>query len=236
MWTDVTFCGVYWNDPIRVRKLLKHVRPWFSHLVVGVQTDDPEQDKTLAAARSVADVVVTDPVAGHCEPTIGKVLNQVPTDWAFLVSADEWPSPNLLRAFQRILDHAAENRRDGYWIRMISSIEGVAYPSESDNHLRVFQKDLGWPNTLHSRPPAQREFFWDPKDVLYHRRSLDEMMRDYLTYWRIGAHNPGWIAHNQQMMHDACTATAAHFGWPHVTAYDWWPQVRDIAFDGQEQA
>ena len=234
-WTDVTFCGVYWNDPVRVSALLHAVRPWFSNLVVGVQTDDPENDATLAACRARADVVVTEPVAGHCEPTINKVLANVPTDWAFLVSADEEPSLNLLNAFQRILDHAAETKTDGYWIRMISSIEDIPYPSESDNHLRVFRKELGWPNTLHSRPPAKREFFWDPEDVLYHKRSLDEMMQDYLRYFRIGRGNPGWDAHNRLMMHDACEATARHYGWAFVSGFPWWPEVRDIAFGGQEQ-
>jgi len=235
-WTDVTFSGVYWNDPKRVAKLLRLVRPWFTHVIVGVQADEPATDPTYLAATKWADEVITDRVAGHCEPTIGKVLNRIPTDWTFLVSADETPSKPLLGAFQDILDDAAAEQHDGYWIRMLSSIQGVPYPSEQDNHLRVFKTKLGWPPTLHSRPPAFRAKFWRPEDILHHDRSLDEMMEDYLRYWEIGQGNAGWVAHNRQMMHDACEATARHHGWAFVSDFPWWPRVRQIAFNGEDPA
>lgn len=231
-WTDVTFIGVYWNDPDRVQKLLEHVRPWFTHVVVGVQTDDPDNDETLKRARAVADEVVVDRVAGHCEPTIEKVLAQVPTEWSFLVSADEWPSDGLLGSFQRMLDEIIPRRLEGVWIRMISSIEEVSYPSEQDNHLRVFKTRLGWPRTLHSRPMTNNTMFWDPKDYLRHDRSLDEMMQDYLRYYELGRSNKDWVAHNKLMMHDACAATASYYGWDHVKSFSWWPSVLEVAFEG----
>lgn len=233
-WTDVTFVGVYWNDPDRVYKLLQYVRPWFTHMVVGVQTDDPTHDLTLDRARRWADETVVDRVAGHCEPTIGKVLYRVKTGWSFLVSADEWPTEPLLMSFQDMLNEAANSRLDGFWIRMLSSIEGVAYPSEQDNHLRVFRTALGWPTTLHSRPNAGRSEHWRPDAMLLHDRSLDEMMQDYLRYFEIGRGNKGWEDHNRLMMHDACEATAKHYGWDRVTQYDWWPEVLAIAFEGND--
>lgn len=234
-WTDVTFTGVYWNDPERVEKLLGYVREWFANVVIGVQTDDIRDDPTFAAARRWADLTIADRVHGHCEPTIGKVLSQVKTEWSFLVSADEWPSETLLASFQDMLD-AAKDGTDGFWIRMISSIEGIAYPSEQDNHLRVFKTYLGWPRTLHSRPETRHDTFWRPEATLAHDRSLDEMMVDYLRYFQIGIGDPNWVAHNKLMMHDACEATAKHYGWAFVTAFPWWPEVRDIAFDGKEQS
>lgn len=234
-WTDVTLTGVYWNDPDRVAALLRLVRPWFVNLVVGVQTNDPANDETLARCREIADRVIVDRVHGFCEPTIGKVLRESPTEWVFLVSADETPSAPLLGAFQDILDDAAANKRDAYWVRMISSIEGIEYPSEQDNHLRVFKKRLGWPTTMHSRPEGGREFFWRAEDFLRHDRSLQEMVgEDYLRYLKLSGGNQAWIEHNVSMIYNACMATAHHYGWPYVKAYPWWPEVRRIAFNDQE--
>jgi hypothetical protein len=88
---------------------------------------------------------------------------------------------------------------------------------------------------MHSRPEAKHPAFWNPEDILHHDRSLDEMIVDYLRYWKIGAHNPGWVKHNREMMYNACTATAAHKGWAFVQGFEWWPQVRDIAFEGKDQ-
>lgn len=231
-WTDVTFVGVYWNDPDRVEKLLETVRPWFTHIVCGVQTDDKGRDETLSRVVRWADETIVDKVHGFCEPTIGRVLGSVKTDWVFLVSADETPSTALLESFQDMLDEAAVSGYDGFWLRMISSIEGIDYISEQDNHLRVFKRHLSWPHTMHSRPDARNAKFWRPEAYLRHDRSLDEMIIDYLRYYSLSGTNSGWLNHNREMMMNACTATAAHYDWAKVKAYEWWPKVLEIAFNG----
>jgi hypothetical protein len=232
-WTDVAFVGVYHDDAERVGKLLKFVRPWFTRIVVGIQTDDPDNDATLAVAREVADEVIVDSVHGIPEPTFGKVLAKADRIWSFLVSADESPSTKLLGSFQKVLDQHPRN--DGFWIRFLSSIDGIDYPSEQDNHLRLFLTRLSWPTTMHSRPPATNAAFLGPEfGHIRHDRSLDEMMVDYLRYYEMGKTNKGWTAHNKLMMQEACSATAKAKGWEYVKGFEWWPSVRDIAFEGTD--
>lgn len=227
-YTDVTFAGVFWNDAERVERLLQAVRPWFINLVVGVQTSP---DGTLDVCRRHADQVIEDEHRGYCEPTLSKVVAAVRTEWSFVVSADEMPSGELFESFQDMLDRAAaEPTIDGFWIRFVSSIDGIDYPSESDNHLRCFRSHLGWPSTMHSRPNASHAIFW-PTGSIRHDRSLDEMILDYLRYFRLGLGDPGWEAHNRVMIHDACTATAAQKGWDYVRSFDWWPEAASVAFE-----
>lgn len=234
-WQDVTFAGVYWNDPVRVNNLLGYASEWFEHIVVGVQLERGDgPDPTYVVADKWAERVITDHVQGYCEPTLNKVLQQIRTPWTLVVSADEWPSELLLEDMQSMLDVAAAGNdytpHDGFWIRFRSSIDGFDFLSEQDNHLRLFRTSLGWPPTLHSRPPAMQTAFWRPEAYISHDRSLDEMMQDYLRYWREGRGNAGWEAHNKVMMHDACAAIAERRGWDYVQAFPWWPDVKAIAF------
>ena len=229
-YTDVTFCGVYWNDADRVGRLLERMRPWFANVLVGVQASP---DSTLEVCRRFADGVIEDAHRGYCEPTLSRVVASVRTEWCFVVSADEMPDRDLLDSFQAMVDHAAgDSTIDGYWIRFISSIDAVEYPSESDNHLRFFRTRLGWPITMHSRPDAAHAEFWTTGRIR-HDRSLDEMIRDYLRYFELGRGDAGWEAHNRLMIHDACAATARHKGWPYVRAFDWWPEAATVAFIGE---
>jgi hypothetical protein len=231
-WTDISFVGVYHKEEERLESLLQLARKWFTHVIVGVQTDDMENDETLRIASEYADIVIVDKVAGLAEPTLHKILKDVPTDWSLVISGDERPTEQLLASLQEMLDYGINHRVLGFWIRFVSSIEGVAYPSEQDNHLRMFRTMLGWPSTMHSRPPVQNGFFWPPeKGVIYHDRSLDEMMVDYLRYLKMSGSTANWVNHNKLMMHDACAATAIHKGWEFIESFDWWPKVKAIAFD-----
>ncbi len=229
-YTDVTFGGVYWNDADRVARLLAAMRPWFVNVVVGVQ-DSP--DDTLAVCRRFANRVIEDDHHGYCEPTLSRVVDSVATEWSFVVSADEMPDYRLLGSFQAMVDRAgADPTIDGFWIRFVSSIDGIEYPSESDNHLRFFRSRLGWPRTMHSRPDAANAVFWRTGEIR-HDRSLDEMIRDYLRYFRLGRGDAGWEVHNRLMIHDACAATASRKGWPYVRGHDWWPEAEAVAFAGE---
>lgn len=225
-WEDVTFCGVYFNEEKRLPRLLSYVRPWFKNIVVGVQEST---DGTEEIARSFSDKVVIDKCHGYAEPTFQMVLDQVDTEWAFVVSGDEFPSLDLLESFQKMIGSAEISGADGVAIKFRSTIEGVDYSSEQDSHIRVFKTRLGWPSTMHSGPAASRPIFWESGHI-DHDRSLDEMMRDYLRYQSLAGSNVGWNTHNRLMMHDAVAATAKTFDWDSATDYEWWPDVKREAF------
>lgn len=233
-WTDVTFVGVYWNEESRIRTLLETVRPWFSNLAIGVQKSD---DATIDIVREFADIVVEDEHHGIPEPTFSKVLARVTTPWVFVVSGDELPSPALLQSFQAMLDKAgAQGNRDidGFGIHFRSTIEGIDFTNEQDRHTRVFKSFLTWPQTMHSGPQGMRRVLnWD-QGFIVHSRSLDEMVRDYLRYYRIGLGDKGWDTHNLMMLRECCKGVAGRLGWNYVKAFPWWEEVVATAFSGED--
>jgi hypothetical protein len=226
-YTDITFSGVFWNDPVRVAALLDAMRPWFRSIVVGVQSVDPSTDPTVQVCQERADDVLLDRVHGHCEPTIEPLLRRVATRWTFLVSGDEMPTVELLEALP---DCIRTMDTDGWYVPFRSSIEGRVYASEADNHLRLFLTTASWPRTNHSEPRSER-----PRHLrtgwIAHDRSLDELVEDYLRYYALGRGNAGWDAHNRMMLHDAITATATHVtGWSSLGRRGWWGRAVEPAF------
>jgi hypothetical protein len=228
--THISFVMVVWNDAVRAGKLLAYVRPYFESLVVGVQSSP---DDTLEVVRAVADVVVEDDHHGFGDATFGpKLLPRVRTPWTLKLDADEWPSKDLLDSLSSATwyaDHKAHTQ--GAWIPFHSSVDGIEY-EEQHSHLRLFHTSAGWPATLHSRPPIEDGMWW-PTGHIRHDRSLDEMIRDYLEYLRVGRGNAGWTDHNELMIRSACLGTAEKKGWEYVRAHEWWPQVADIV--GKEE-
>lgn len=225
---NIAFACVVWQDAERLERLLTHVRPYFTALAVGVQKST---DGTLDVARRLADIVVTDEHRGFGDATFGpKILPQVTQSWTFKVDADEFPSEDLLGSLPHAARAAEKVGVEGVWIPFRSSIEGF-YWEEQHSHLRLFRTHLGWPNKLHSRPPVWRCLQW-MTGFIDHSRSLDEMMQDYLSYYRIGLGDTGWTKHNQLMMRNACIGTAKKKGWHYVKQFPWWPEVRKAAFIG----
>jgi hypothetical protein len=227
-YSHITAALVAWNEESRIGPLLRHLRPFFDTLAVGVQKGD---DRTADIASDWADILVFDEHRGFGDATFGpRVLPQITTRWAFKVDCDEWPDPELLSSLSTATWYAETNDYQAVWIPFRSSVEGIEY-EEQHAHMRLFQTRLGWPGLLHSRPPADRSCLWGTGHIR-HDRSLDEMMQDYLRYWKVGRGNPGWDAHNRLMMESACRGTAAIKGWDYVRNYPWWPEVEAIAFDG----
>jgi hypothetical protein len=227
-YTHITATMVVWQDADRVRKLLEHIRPFFSMIRVCVQSSS---DNTLEVARALADDVVTDEHLGYGDASYGpRVLSRVTSRWSLKLDADEWPTLPLLRSLSSATWMAEQdpNTMDGVWIPFRSSVDGIEY-EEQHGHLRLFQTWLGWPAKLHSRPMTSKTLYWHTGHIR-HDRSLDEMMRDYLSYWSVGQGNQGWEAHNKLMMYHACTGTAAVKGWEYVKSFEWWPRVEAIAF------
>lgn len=221
-----------WNDQTRLHQLLNYIRPYFATVAVVVQ-DSP--DNTLRVAREFADVVITDSHRGYGDASFGPLLlPRVKSEWTLKLDADEWPSEDLLQSLRSAIwaCHNQPGAEEGAWIPFRSSVDGIEY-EEQHSHLRLFRTRLGWPSTLHSRPPTNRTLLWHT-GYIRHDRSLDEMMRDYLSYWDVGRGNSGWENHNRLMMYHACRGTAEQKGWDYVRAFDWWPRVEAIAFQGEK--
>ena len=227
-YADCTVVSVIWNEEARIGKLLGRLQPYFGHIVVCVQASS---DCSLEIARRMAregDVVLEDRHRGFAEGSAPVVAPAVGTEWAFVVSADEWPSDGLLNSILTIIGYAEQHEYQGVWVPFRSTVEGLAF-EEQRGHLRIFRRGLKWSRTMHSRPKAARSLWW-PHGHIDHDRSLDEVVRDYLRYFELGRGNPQWERHNTLMIHDACVTVADRRGWDHVKAYEWWPRARDVAF------
>lgn len=227
-YTDCSVVSVIWNEEARIGNLLSHLQPYFRHIVVCVQASS---DRSLTIAKRMAregDVVLEDECRGFGEGSAPIVAPAVRTAWAFVVSADEWPSDDLLESVRTIIGYAGRHGYQGVWVPFRSTVEGVAF-EEQRGQLRIFRRELGWSPTLHSRPRAGRSLFW-PHGHVDHDRSLDEVVRDYLRYLDLGRGTPLLERHNTVMIREACTAVAARYGWDYVTGREWWPRAREAAF------
>jgi hypothetical protein len=233
-YTDVTLLVVAWNESERIGKLLEYLKEYFVHSVVCVQESS---DDTFAIAASVmnrlTDKVITDRHWGHGDASFPRMVKATDTKWAFVVSCDEWPTRELLDSMWTAIAVAQQHEKteEAVWFPFHSWIDDL--PASESGHLRLFQKRVGWPNTLHSRPATHHAIYW-PYGAFEHRRSLDEMVRDYLSYYKVGRGHESWDAHNLAQLRGTCEFVATHKGWDYVTAFDWWPEVKDLAF-GEEK-
>lgn len=225
-YTHITVALVAWNEEERIGALLDHLRPFFATIAVVVQDSD---DRTAAIAQEKADVFERDVHHGFGDASFGPILlPRVQTPWTFKVDCDEWPDVYLLGSLSSATWYAEHNGLDGIWVSFKSAVDGIEY-EEQHGHLRLFHTAVGWPRTLHSRPMIENTAFWTVGHIR-HDRSLDEMVQDYLRYWKAGQGHSGWEGHNRMMMRSACTGTAEQKGWDYVKAFSWWPQVEAIAF------
>ena len=224
---DIAFAMVVWNDAKRAEKLLRHVRPWFKTVAVAVQ-DSP--DDTLKVVQDIADIVVRDGHHGFGDASFGpKLLPNIRQTWTFKVDADEWPDEDCLAGLGDAVKAADAKPTKGVWIPFRSWVDDAEW-EEQHAHLRLFHTRLGWPGTLHSRPPVEDGLAWD-RGHIHHKRSLDEMIKDYLNYLEVGRGNASWTEHNTMMMREACLGAARRRGWAYVTANAWWPEVKRAAFN-----
>lgn len=229
-YTHITAAIVVWNDAHRLKLLLDRLRPWFETIAVVVQ-DSP--DATLTVAKSLADIVTTDVHHGYGDASFGPVLlPRVKTPWTLKLDADEWPEDELLESLSSATWAAEHAGLEAVWIPFRSWVQGNEW-KQDHAHLRLFMTKRGWPNTLHSRPPIFKAYVWHTGHIL-HKRSLDEMIQDYLSYWEVGQGNPGWEQHNAMMMEHACRGAAVTEGWAWVKAFPWWPEVQAISFGGRD--
>lgn len=218
-----------WNEEQRLPNLIKLAHERFPAMVIAVQEST---DRTRQLAKGFcrpADKVIEHPHYGYGDASMPDAVEAVETDWVFALACDEMPDIELLTSLTTAVRWGDESGVDGFWIPFRSTVEGVSDPDEQSMHLRLFRRELRWPRTMHSRPQPKREASW-PNGYIAHDRSLDEMMQDYLRYFRLGRSDPGWTRHNRLMMHDACEGVAKVKGWDFVTSFPWWPEVEAIAF------
>jgi hypothetical protein len=229
-YTHITAAIVVWNDQDRLRALLAHIRPFFETLAVVVQRSP---DDTLEVAQEWADVVVQDEHRGFGDASFGPLLlPRVRTTWTLKVDADEWPTDELLFTLSSATWAAEQAGVEAVWIPFRSWVEENEW-KQDHSHLRLFHTKRSWPPLLHSRPPIFKGLVWHTGHML-HKRTLDEMIQDYLRYWEVGRGTPTWDEHNSMMMEHACRGAAATKGWAWVKAFPWWPEVLAISFDGMD--
>ena len=233
-WRDIAFVGAFWNCGDRLEKLLVYVRPWFRTIVAVVQ-ESP--DNTLEVARKYADIVIEDPWVGRGDPSIAKGVANCTRRFAFVVSDDEWPTEDLLNSFQDLATKIVEENKGGAWVHFVSTIDGIDFTREQDEHLRLFDSRVTWPSSQHARPMIDNAIRWRPTPDAYvrHDRTLDEMMRDYTRRYSLGlteGATEGQMEHNRRMMRGACEAVATHKGWAYITEFEWWPTVVQQAYGG----
>ena len=226
---NITFMAAFWNEEPRVYNLLEYMTQ-FKNWAIVVQESSDNTLEIVTEFETPTRKVFTDIHRGVGEASFPELITHVPTDWTFVVSGDEWPEQGLLDALPEAVAKAESQGNDGVWLRMRSWIEEFEFTGEDDAHLRLFKTSLGWPSTMHSRPMTDNTYFLDIPSAILHKRTLDEMMIDYLRYYNMGKHNPQWKAHNTVMMHDACEAIAERKGWDFVQTKPWWDEVAKIAF------
>ena len=224
MYSDITVAMVLWNEGHRIRRLMDQITPYFEHIAVGVQEST---DNTLPAVYDYTRDVVVDSHRGFGDATFGpKVLPLVKTTWTLKLDGDEYPTTELLESLDRCLVEIGPD--DGAWLKFRSWIEGIEWES-FHSHLRLFRTALGWPAKLHSRPMTNQTIAWN-EGWIEHRRTLDEMVRDYLGYLAKSEENKAWITHNTEMIWHACAGTARVKGWEFIQAHSWWPEVQAKVF------
>ena len=220
---DIALIGGFWNCEDRARNLLTEMRPWFNKIIITVQ-ESP--DNTLQVVREIADVTIEDRWWGHGNPSFQKANAHNPYEWSFLISDDEMPDNTLLASLGGLIQ---DTWFDGFWFHFRSWIEDIEFTGEQDNHLRLWRSKVPWPSTIHSRPMIDNTYH-STTGHIEHRRSLDEMMSDYLRRYQIGKGNKQWDVHNIRMMEQACSKIAAIKGWDFVQTKSWWPEVAKLAF------
>ncbi|HXS47554.1 MAG TPA: hypothetical protein VN756_08830 [Solirubrobacterales bacterium] len=226
---DVTLLIVAYNEEERIGHLLDTLKPYFDHTVVCVQEST---DKTLEIVRGrmtrPGDTILTDAHWGHGDKSFPRMVGASMTRWCFVVSCDEMPNAELLDSISTAIAVAESDllHNEAIWVPFRSWIDDIEIEADH-GHLRLFRRSVGWPETLHSRPMTQKAIWW-PHGCIEHRRSLDEMMIDYLNYFERGRGHIGWETHNRAQMNDACAFVAGVKGWAYVMSFPWWERVQEI--------
>lgn len=227
----VSSVSVLWEEAPRARRLLSCLVNNFERVVVVVQEGGDATYEIASDVLRPSDALISDEWRGGGDFSMPLALSHVETEWVFVISGDEYPSPDLLASIPDAVAIMEREGRSGAFILFEETIEGEPY-IEHGKHVRLFRKSGGWEARHHSSAPHENTITW-PTGHIDHVRSLDEVIRDYIRKYRMmeQAGNTELFPVQITMLRRACTQTALVKGWDWVRAHDWWPEVRQIAFD-----
>lgn len=227
----VTAVSVVWNEGHRIAPLVSTLATWFRNVVIVVQKSD---DDTLAICQKILTEpthhVVEDEWRGGGDFSMPLALSHVPTEWTYVISGDEFPDLELLRTMPDAIAKMESEGFDGAFLYTEEWIEDVPY-YEHGRHVRLFRTAGGWEARHHSAAPHDNVTVW-PHGRYLHRRTLDEMVRDYLRKLNMMEAEGDQLAlHNKATIYRVCTMIAAEKGWRFVRSHEWWPEVERRIMD-----
>jgi len=230
MIAGVTSVSVLWEEAHRAERLLSCLVANFERVVVVVQECD---DGTWDIARDIlrrTDALVGDIWRGGGDFSMPMALANVQTEWAFVISGDEYPSEDLLDSMPEAVQLLERTGMSGAFILFRETIEGERFV-EHGKHVRLFRTSGGWEARHHSSAPHENTITWQA-GYIEHTRSLDEVVIDYLRKYRMMEREglTNLFPVQVSMLQRSCTLVARAKGWDWVKAHDWWPEVEAIAF------
>lgn len=226
----VTSVSVLWEEAHRAERLLSCLVANFERVVVVVQEcDDGTWDIAKDTLRPT-DALIGDIWRGGGDFSMPMALANVKTEWAFVISGDEYPSEDLLASIPDAIDLMERAGRSGAFIRFEETIEGQPFV-EHGKHVRLFRVSGGWEARHHSSAPHENTITW-LKGHIDHTRTLDEVVRDYVRKYQMMEREGRTELFPVQitMLRRACAQTAEVKGWDWVKSHEWWPEVESIAF------
>jgi len=179
---------VHGEGPQRLQTLLQWVRPWFAHVILGMQGPTDEE---YAIAQSFDCVIVEDEVHGFPAPTFDKVMREVRaygSEWAFWVSGDELPDQTLMASLPMAIARPEITRALGARVPIRNTWElstGQILPGWNEINERLLYKTISFPPRMHAhalgtrtRPPA-----WTEYGAIRQHRTVSEFLKAYV--WKL---------------------------------------------------
>lgn len=234
---NATAVGVYWKEGHRIGPLMARLATHFSHVTVVVQKSD---DDTLPACQAIltgdTHKVIEDEWRGGGDFSMPLALENVDTEWVFVISGDEWPDDELLASLPDAIKACEEGGYSGAMIAPEEYIDGVRYV-EHPSHVRLFRKSGGWEARHHSAASHENLLpgIW-PRGKYIHTRTLDEFYGDYLRkLTMMEAEGDDQLAfHNRYVIFAVSNLIANEKGWKYVWGRPQWPEVERRVFDRAE--
>ena len=150
------------NEEPRIRKCLKHLRPYVDYLLV---LDGGSSDRTVEIAEKYADLVEVRPFSGSFAEEKNYARTLVPKDcgWILWCDADERFDNGFLRNIKENLEEAEKHDQVCFRFPRINLPDGENWP---DYQVRLIRnsRDIEWRGKVHEVP------YFKPEDV-----PLDEL-------------------------------------------------------------
>lgn len=175
----MTFCGVFRNEALNVRRVLDIAKELEMEIKVVVQESE---DATLSICKEYGEVF--EHPAQSPEASKDFLIQQVKPGWTFWLDADEVPSLPLIE-FVSSFNEETFAKWDGIIVRRINYINGLHIEENTgvDWQFRLLKSTVRWdienqPYTIHINPVVPDSKRFTLKGFpLYHHRSLEKIER-----------------------------------------------------------